>query len=64
MHNMVSCGMTLFRTLRTDLPKIRTFSLTFVFEKALSQLKSFNALLMSSVFASIKCQASLEFGDG
>ena len=47
-HNMVSCGIKLLRTLRTDLLKIHTFSLTFVFEKALSQLKSSNALLMRS----------------
>ena len=45
-HNMVSCGIKLLRTLRTDLLKIYTFSLTFVFEKALSQLKSFNAVQM------------------
>ena len=43
---------------------IDTFSLTYVFEKALSQLKLFNALLMRPVFASSKCQASLEYGGG
>ena len=47
-HNMVSCGIKLLRTLRIDLLEIHTFSLTFVFEKALSQLKSSDALLMRS----------------
>ena len=45
---MVSCGIKLLRTLRIDLLEIHTFSLTFVFEKALSQLKSSNAVLMRS----------------
>ena len=35
--------------------KKQTFSLTFMFEKALSQLKSFNPLLMGSVCPSLKC---------
>ena len=61
-HNMVSCGIKLLRTLRTDLLKIHTFSLTCVFEKALSQLNSFNGLLMSSVFTSLKCRTSIAYG--
>ena len=64
LHNIVSCGIKLLRTLRTDLLKIQTFKLTFVFENALSQLKSFTALLMISVSASLKCQTCLEYGGG
>ena len=63
-HNMVLCGVKLLRILRTDLLNIHNFSFTFVFEKALSQLKSFNALLMRSVFPSLQCQTSLEYGGG
>ena len=47
-YNIVLCGIKLLRTLRIDLLEIHTFSLTFVLEKVLSQLKSFNALLMTS----------------
>ena len=63
-YNAVSCGIKLLRKLRADLLKIQTFLLTLVFEKALSQLKSFNALLIRSVSASLKCQSSFEYGVG
>ena len=39
------------------------FPLT-LFQKALPQLKSFNALPMRSIFASLKCQTPLEYGGG
>ena len=57
-------GRRTLRTLRTDVLKIHTFLLKFVFEKALSLLKSFNALLMRSAFASLKCHTSLGYGGG
>ena len=49
-HNMALCGIKLLRTFRTNLLKIQTFSLTFVFEKALSQLKSCSSNEVSFCF--------------
>ena len=50
LHTIVSCGIKLLRILRIVLLKISTFSLTFVFENALSQLNSLMARLISLVF--------------
>ena len=50
LHTIVSCGIKLLRILRTVLLlKISTFSLTFVFENAPSQLNSLNDKFLNSL---------------
>ena len=52
-HITTSCGVALLRILRIVLLKMSTFSLMLVFKKALCQLNSLIAHLMSSVLASL-----------
>ena len=47
-HVKISCGIKLFRVL-----KVLTFSFTLLFEKALVQLNSLNALRITSILASL-----------